>query len=616
LEVRGSIIVVKIRQLFALTWLALLVAACGQSSQVSELKPSPSAEEIFGNPNYPAIAYGGYRGNSRDQAPSVEQLKEDMKILDAMGIKLLRTYNTSHYPHAQRLLEAIQQLRDENSDFEMYVMLGTWIESEMAWTDHANHHKGNRQNNTTEVETAVAMANQYPDIVKAIAVGNESMVQWAVKYFVYPKIILKWVNHLQGLKSAGKLPEGVWITSSDNYESWGGGAKTYHTPELAALVEAVDFVSIHTYGFHDSHYNPDFWRVPSDQESLSNQEIIEAAMDRAIGHAKSQYQAVVDYIQNLGLDRPTHIGESGWASIAAIDYGPTGSKAADELKQRLFHEKMRAWTDAAGISFFFFEAFDERWKDSGSANGSENHFGLIKLNNQAKYALWDLVDKGVFAGLTRDGKPITKTYGGELKNLMADVELPPFKSQAGLRSIATSNPKLVPGAPIVEDKYIVVHESLNPEHGTGMTYPSNSLKLIPWEGTSTIEMSPQGEIEVVTRLGKWWGCGLQLQSDHGDNLSGYENGYIHFDIRGDAQVTFNIGFQTGLYLAGNLVNNFVTFGPNRKHQLTDQWTSYSLPLSAFNRGADLTDVTSPLYLWSDVKSDLQHIYIKNIYFSK
>ena len=43
----------------------------------------------------------------------------------------------------------------------------------------------------TRAETAVAMANQYPDIVKAIAVGNESMVQWAVKYFVYPKIILK-----------------------------------------------------------------------------------------------------------------------------------------------------------------------------------------------------------------------------------------------------------------------------------------------------------------------------------------------------------------------------------------------------------------------------------------
>ena len=115
----------------------------------------------------------------------------------------------------------------------------------------------------------------------------------------------------------------------------------------------MDFVSLHTYGFHDSHYNPDFWRVPADEENLSQKDMIEAAMKRAVDHAKSQLQASVDYIQSLGLEKPVHIGESGWASIAAIDYGTTGSKAADEYKQYLFHKYMRAWTDAEGISFFF-----------------------------------------------------------------------------------------------------------------------------------------------------------------------------------------------------------------------------------------------------------------------
>jgi hypothetical protein len=41
--------------------------------------------------------------------------------------------------------------------------------------------------------------------MEAIAVGNEAMVQWAVQYFVYPPVILKWVNHLQGLKAKGML---------------------------------------------------------------------------------------------------------------------------------------------------------------------------------------------------------------------------------------------------------------------------------------------------------------------------------------------------------------------------------------------------------------------------
>ena len=62
-----------------------------------------------------------------------------------------------------------------------------------------------------------------------------------------------------------------------------------------------------------------------------------------------------------------------------------------------------------------FEAFDEQWKDSSNPLGSENHFGLINLEAQAKYALWKMVDQGFFKGLTRDGKPITKTYNGNEK---------------------------------------------------------------------------------------------------------------------------------------------------------------------------------------------------------
>jgi hypothetical protein len=86
---------------------------------------------------------------------------------------------------------------------------------------------------------------------------------------------------------------------------------------------------------------------------------------------------------------------------------------------------MRAWTNESGISCFYFEAFDENWKDAQNPLGSENHFGLITLDGKAKYALWDLVDKGVFKGLTRSGKPITKTYEGNIDLLMENIlEIP------------------------------------------------------------------------------------------------------------------------------------------------------------------------------------------------
>ena len=85
---------------------------------------------------------------------------------------------------------------------------------------------------------------------------------------------------------------------------------------------------------------------------------------------------------------------------------------------------MREWTKENNISCFYFEAFDEQWKDAHNKFGSENHFGLITLDGEAKYPIWDLVDQGVFDGLTRDGKKITKTYGGNKKKLMTEVMVP------------------------------------------------------------------------------------------------------------------------------------------------------------------------------------------------
>ena len=388
----------------------------------------PSAKEILGNPNYPAISYGGYREKTRDDVPTVEDLKEDMRILSAMGVRILRTYNTSQFPQAERILEAIRQLKQADSSFEMYVMLGAWIDCKNAWAEIPPiHGEESEENNRAEIEMSVLLANQYPDIVKVIAVGNEAMVHWATRYFVYPKTILRWVNYLQNLKKDGQLSNDVWITSSDNYASWGGGDKSYHSEDLEALIKAVDFLSVHTYPFHDSHYNPNYWGVFEGEENLSKIEMIEAAMLRAKQYAISQYQGVADYVQSLGLEKPIHIGETGWSSVAATLYGASGSLAADELKQGLYYQYMRDWEKESGMSVFYFEAFDEQWKDPDDINGSENYFGLIGLDNNVKYALWNLIDQQSFKGLSRGGKPLSKSYGGDQAALLKDVGLPPFK---------------------------------------------------------------------------------------------------------------------------------------------------------------------------------------------
>lgn len=210
------------------------------------VKEQITAIAILGNPNYQAICYGGYRTPSRDVVPTVEEIKEDLKILAALQFKVLRTYNVNR-KEINHLLEAIAQLKKEQNGFEMYVMMGAWIDCKNAWTNKPPVHTEESEKNATEIATAVELANQYPAIVKIIAVGNEAMVNWAASYYVTPNIILKWVNYLQQLKKEGKLNKDVWITSSDNFASWGGGGKEYHVPALDSLIRAVDYISMYTY---------------------------------------------------------------------------------------------------------------------------------------------------------------------------------------------------------------------------------------------------------------------------------------------------------------------------------------------------------------------------------
>lgn len=382
-----------------------------------------TAADILGNREYLAICYGGYRQKSRDVQPTVAELKEDMQILAAMGIKLVRTYNV-YLEETAKLLKAITELKQEQPGFEMYVMLGAWIDCKNARTDKPNHDEESEQN-AGEIDRAVALTKQYPDIVKIIAVGNEAMVKWATSYFVQPGVILKWVNHLQDLKAKGELPSTLWITSSDNFASWGGGDAEYHVEDLDRLIKAVDFISMHTYPMHDTHYNPDFWGVRETETDLPELEKIDAAMLRAKNYAISQYQSVLTYMESIGVNKPVHIGETGWATQSNERYGSNGSKATDEYKSGIFYNLMREWTNEAGITLFYFEAFDEQWKDAANPLGSENHFGLINLQSQAKYALWNLTDNGAFKGLTRDGKPITKTYSGNIEALLKEVNTPP-----------------------------------------------------------------------------------------------------------------------------------------------------------------------------------------------
>ena len=399
-----------------------LLASCSQSGDLSMNK---SAKEFIGNPDYPAISYGGYREKSREQQPTINEIKEDLLIMHAQGFRVFRTYDL-HHPFAENTLKAIREIKQADSDFEMYVMLGAWIQCKDAFTENPIHEEEDFEGNKFEITEAVRLAQEYPDIVKIIAVGNEAMVHWAWSYHVPPKFVLKWVKYLQELKASGDLNDDLWVTSSDNFASWGGGSDDYHNDDLDELIRSVDFVSMHTYAFHDTHYNPSFWNLDDVPENLDKQDTIKQAMKRAVDYELNQFDSVKKYVHEIDPSKEVHIGETGWSSVASDLYGYGGTEAADEYKLGLYYQMISDICYSMSLTCFYFSAFNEPWKDSTNENGSENHFGLFTVEGKAKYPLWEQVDNGVFNNLTRGGNPIEKTYNGNFEALLKDSNIPPI----------------------------------------------------------------------------------------------------------------------------------------------------------------------------------------------
>ena len=400
-----------------------LLASCSQSGDLSMNK---SAKEFIGNPDYPAISYGGYREKSREQQPTINEIKEDLLIMHAQGFRVFRTYDL-HHPFAENTLKAIREIKQADSDFEMYVMLGAWIQCKDAFTENPIHEEEDFEGNKFEITEAVRLAQEYPDIVKIIAVGNEAMVHWAWSYHVPPKFVLKWVKYLQELKASGDLNDDLWVTSSDNFASWGGGSDDYHNDDLDELIRSVDFVSMHTYAFHDTHYNPSFWNLDAIPENVDKQDTIKQAMKRAVDYELNQFDSVKKYVHEIDPSKEVHIGETGWSSVASDLYGYGGTEAADEYKLGLYYQMISDICYSMSLTCFYFSAFNEPWKDSTNENGSENHFGLFTVEGKAKYPLWEQVDNGVFNNLTRGGNPIEKTYNGNFEALLKDSNIPPIR---------------------------------------------------------------------------------------------------------------------------------------------------------------------------------------------
>ena len=287
-----------------------------------------------------AICYSGFRDGQQPggKIPSYEQVKEDLLLLQPHW-KYLRLYDCD--AHAQTVLDVITQ---EKLDFKL--MLGAYIEAEMnnfscPWggTYEEELLEENRQRNDEKIQRLIDWANQFPDIIFSLSVGNEACVDWTDHYVPVQRV----VEFAKRVKLAAKQP----VTFCENYVPW--------LNKLKPLAEVVDFISVHTYPV---------WEYKHIHESLD--------------YTKENYQSVA----KLYPGKPVVITEAGWATNSngrGID-----PQHVNEENQKVYFEDLMEWTEQEKILTFYFEAFDEPWKGSAHPLEPEKHWGLYKEDRTPK----------------------------------------------------------------------------------------------------------------------------------------------------------------------------------------------------------------------------------------
>jgi glucan 1,3-beta-glucosidase len=152
------------------------------------------------------VSYAPFRGKetplNTQLIVSPEQIQEDLVDLAKIS-QCVRTYSVDN---------GLDKVPELASKVGLKVLLGVWIGD-------------NRRKNTTLSDTAISLAKQYPDTVKAIIVGNEVMLRGEMT----PSVLRETIRYV-------KARVNVPVTYADVWEYW---------LRYREIAEDVDFVTIH-----------------------------------------------------------------------------------------------------------------------------------------------------------------------------------------------------------------------------------------------------------------------------------------------------------------------------------------------------------------------------------
>ncbi|MGA1325556.1 MAG: glycosyl hydrolase family 17 protein [Rubrivivax sp.] len=521
----------------------LLLASCGGGSgnlPVTGVERRALSADFL---QRQAVNYSPYRSTNRDtETISKAMLEQDLRLVVRAGFGLIRLFSSDDMV-ARQTLEVI---RDQALDLK--VQLGIWI-----GTDETA--------NQADIARGIALAGQFPSIVASVSVGNEAMVSWSGHRVTVDRML----GYIRQVRSAVAQP----VTTDDNWAFFAGT----DGPDPRPIVEAIDYVAMHTYPLIDTKYALWEWRRSEVGDSVRAL----AMMDSALAKARKDHDAVRNYLRKIGHGAiPVVIGETGWK--AEVADGEVFR--AHPVNQKMYLDCLRAWAAEGGSTapdkIFWFQAFDEPWKQG------DDKWGLFDVNRRARYAVQSLF-------------PQAEWTAERYVDADAVYHLP-----------------FTVGPTVTASRYTIQADVAV----TGEAKPLNPLSTLAWAG-GTAAAVPAGDavegaevLRITPGPAAWgWGFAFALSTDGlvAEDLSGFEpQGALHLSIRTTYPGKLELGFMTGSSGDESAFLKLLSLDPasNAYGYANDgQWHTLRIPLAglagekAFGMQVstlDMARVTQPL----------------------
>jgi exo-beta-1,3-glucanase (GH17 family) len=294
---------------------AAIVAAWAWLGAAIEMPQNP----LRAGEKLPCISYAPFRGA---QSPFDPDVPIDPRQIDADLAQLkpftdcVRTYSIDH---------GLDQIPEIAKRHGIKVMQGLWLSS---LPDLSRK----------QIETAVALANRYPDVIEAVVVGSEVLLRGEMSA---PDL----ARTIRAVKAQVPMP----VTYADVWEFW------LRYREVAA---AVDFVTIHILPYWED--------VPIPAQD-----------------AASHVRSIRSQVAAAFPDKDVLIGEFGWPSAGRMREGalPSPVNAARSL------HNVVAMAARENYRLNVIEAYDQPWKRQleGAVGG---HWGLFDAYARTTKFAW------------------------------------------------------------------------------------------------------------------------------------------------------------------------------------------------------------------------------------